>query len=181
MLSKNFEYTGQRWYFSQIALPIDPRPGLGDGVFQQEPLALEHAVAQAFVGGAVVVGRLGGAGEPALVDAAAVRAQGVPVGRGQLDPLAGVQEAPRHPVGRQPQQAAAGVQGAIQDRPTLSRFTIFDAHMVFDCSRLAKRLLLRSTPMRQTSLFYPRVLPLASSHGEQPAEKREIQAVWGFY
>ena len=45
-----------------------------------------------------------------------MRAQGVPVGRGQLDPLAGMEEAAGDPGGRQPQQAGAGIQGAVQDR-----------------------------------------------------------------
>ena len=100
-----------------MALPTIRGPASVDGVFQQEPLALEHAVAQPFVGGAAFVGGLGGAGEPPLVDAAAVRAQGVPVGRGQLDPLAGVQEVARHPGRRQPQQSPARLQGPAQNRP----------------------------------------------------------------
>ena len=110
-------------------LADDPRPGLLDGVAEQEPLALEDAVAQALVGGPALVGGLGRAGEPPLVDAAAMRAQGVPVGRGQLDPLAGMQEVARHPGGRQPQQAPAGVAKArSRIARTLSRLTIFDAH-----------------------------------------------------
>ena len=93
------------------------RAGLGHGVAEQEPLALEDGVAQPFVGRAVVVGRLGRAGEPAFVDAAAMGAQGVPIGRRQLDSLAGMEKTPRHPVGRQPQNAFAGIQGPIHDGP----------------------------------------------------------------
>ena len=98
-------------------LADDARSGLLDGVLQQEPLAFEHAVAQPFVGRAAFVGGLGGAGEPPLVDAAPMRAQGVPIGWGQLDPLAGVQEVARHPGRRQPQQSPARLQGTAQNRP----------------------------------------------------------------
>ncbi len=112
MLSKNLEYTGQRWYLSNIALPTRSRAAFGHGVGQREPLAFERDVAQALVRRAVFVGRFGGAGEPALVDTAAMRAERVPVARRQLDPLAGMQKAARHPGGRKPQQSAAGVEGA---------------------------------------------------------------------
>ena len=105
--------------FLPDCLADDLRAGLFDGVFQQEPLALEDAVAQSLVWGAAVVGGLGGAGEPAFVDAAAVCAQGIPIGRGKFDPLAGVQEVPRHPGGGQPQQSAAGIQGTAQNRPNI--------------------------------------------------------------
>ncbi len=96
-------------------LADDARAGFLHGVLQQEPLALEHAVAQTFVGRTAVIGGLGGAGEPTFVNAAPMRAQGVPIGRGQLDSLAGVHEVARHPVGRQPQQPLAGRQGTVQD------------------------------------------------------------------
>jgi hypothetical protein len=86
----------------------------GHGVGQSETLTLDRHVAQAFVRRAVFVRRFGRAGKPPLVDAAAVSAVGIPVARGQLDPLAGMQEAARHPGGRKPQQALAGVQRAAE-------------------------------------------------------------------
>ena len=100
-------------------LADEPGAGLGHGVAEQESLALEDGVAQPLVGRAVVVGRLGRAGEPAFVDAAAMGSQSVPVGRSQLDPLAGMEKTPRHPVGRQPQDAFAGVQRPIHDGPNV--------------------------------------------------------------
>ena len=125
MLSKNFEYTGQRLYLSNIALPISAAAGFGHRVAQRETLAFERDVAQPFVGRAIFVGRFGRAGEPALVDAAAMGAVSVPIGRGELDPLAGMQEAARHPGGSQPQQPAAGVQRRGSAAATLSRFRTF--------------------------------------------------------
>ena len=88
MLSKNFEYTGQRLYLLEHRLADELRAGLGDGIAQQELLAFELAEAEAFVPHAAFVGGFGRAGEPALVDAAAVRAVGVPIVGVQLDPLA---------------------------------------------------------------------------------------------
>ena len=105
MLSKNFEYTGQRLYLLEHRLADELRAGFGDRVAQQKLLALELAEAQPFVPHAAFVGGFGRAGEPALVDAAAMGAVGVPIVGMQLDPLAGMQKRPRHPGGREPQQA----------------------------------------------------------------------------
>src|ERR1019366_5734630 len=56
-----------------------------DGVRQKQFLAVKLDVGQAFIGrGQGTVGRLGGGGEPALVDAAAMATQYVKVARVQL-------------------------------------------------------------------------------------------------
>ena len=68
-----------------------------DGVLEGEPVAVVDDVAQALVGGCALVGGGGRRGEPALVDPAAVGAQGVEVLARQLEPAAGHQERPRHP------------------------------------------------------------------------------------
>ena len=75
----------------------------------------DHAVAQALVRHAAFVGGLGGGGEPALVNAAAVGAVGVDVVRVQLDAQAGLEERARHPGGRQAQQAAGVLQGGFDE------------------------------------------------------------------
>jgi hypothetical protein len=84
------------------------------GVYELVALPLKLAEAKALVPHAAFVGCFGRAGEPALVDAAAVRAVGVPVVGMQPDPLAGVQERPRHPRGRQTQPPLADVERPIQ-------------------------------------------------------------------
>ncbi len=100
--------------FFPNGLADDPPLAFLDGVFEEEALTLEDAVAQSLVRGTAVVGGLGGAGEPTLVDAAAVRAQGIPVGRRQLDPLARMEEVPRHPIGGKLQDPFGGVHRTIQ-------------------------------------------------------------------
>ena len=50
-----------------------------------------------------------------------MRAVGVPIVRVQLDPLARMQKRPRHPRRRQPQQALARIERAIENAATLSR------------------------------------------------------------
>ncbi len=74
MLSKNFEYTGQRLYLSNIALPTSRAPPSATRVAERETLLFERDVAQTFVRRTIVVGRFGCAGEPALVDAATMGA-----------------------------------------------------------------------------------------------------------
>jgi len=93
----------------------DPALALLHCIAQQETLAFEQAVAQPFVRCAVFVHRFSGAGEPTLVDPSAMHAQGIPVIRVQLDPFARLQEAARHPRGREPQQSSPGVHGTIQN------------------------------------------------------------------
>ena len=95
---------------------------LGHRVFKQELLALERAEALPLVPNPAVVGGVGRAGEPAFVDAAAMGAVSVPIARGELDSLAGVQKSPRHPSGREPQQALAGVESPVQHGPQIVGF-----------------------------------------------------------
>ncbi len=56
MLSKNFEYTGQRLYFFQIRSPTIMRAAFGHCLPQREPLSADHAIAQAFVRRAAFIG-----------------------------------------------------------------------------------------------------------------------------
>jgi hypothetical protein len=97
-------------------LADEPGAPLDDGVAEQEPLPLEHAPRQALVGDAALVGGLGRAREPPLVDAAAVEPVGVVVVGVQPHPLAGVEETPGHPGGREPKDAPAGVEGPPEGR-----------------------------------------------------------------
>ena len=96
-------------------LADEPRASLVDRVLQQELLAFERCEAQPLVPDAAFVRRLGGAREPTLVNAAAVGAVGVQIGRMQLDPASRMQEAPRHPGRREPQQAAALIERLIEN------------------------------------------------------------------
>src|SRR5262245_42455530 len=64
---------------------------------------------------AAFVGRLGRAGEPAFVDAAAIGPIGIKVAGKELDTAAWVQKRARHPRGREPQEAAALVEGPLED------------------------------------------------------------------
>jgi len=81
----------------------------GDGILELEPLSLEGDVAEPLVRFTVFVRRFRRATEPTLVDTTAMSAIGVPVAGRELDALAGMQEAARHPGGGQPQQSTAGV------------------------------------------------------------------------
>ena len=73
---------------------------------------MELDVAQAFVGrGQRSVGGLGGGGEPAFVDAAAMSAENVQIARIELQASAGHQEGARHPAGREAHNAFSGGQG----------------------------------------------------------------------
>ena len=90
----------------------------------------DDAVAQALVGHAAFVGGLGGGGEPAFVNAAAVGAVGVGVVGVELDAQAGLEEGARDPVGREAQQAAGVLQGGFDEGLTflvtvLSEVTVF--------------------------------------------------------
>ena len=96
-----------------VAVP-DPladelRLPLGDGVPQQETLPLVDTPRQPLVDDAPLVGGFGRTCKPTLVDPAPVEAVGVVVVGVEADPLAGVEEAPRHPGGGEPQHATAGV------------------------------------------------------------------------
>ena len=121
---------------SNIALPTSRGAGLGHGVAQQESLALEDAVAQPFVGRAAFVGRLGRAGEPALVDAAAVRAQAYQSVGASLIRLPGCKKlrGTQFGVNRKKPPPASIARSRIA--PTLSFVTIGDAHMMAPCSRM---------------------------------------------
>ena len=125
MLSKNFEYTGQRLYLLEHGVADEPRAGFGDRVAEQKLFAVELAEAEAFVPHAAFVGGFGRAGEPALVDAAAMGAVGVPIVGMQLDPLAGMQKRARHPGRRQPQQSFAGVECPVQQAADIIPFGNF--------------------------------------------------------
>ena len=88
--------------------PRNSSPSGLDGFLQQDLLAVEFDVAQAFVlRGERAVGGFGGGGEPALVDAAAMRAERVQIARIELQPPAGHQKRSGHPAGRQSDNARA--------------------------------------------------------------------------
>ena len=89
--------------------------GFADGVAQLEPLPFVQHVAQAFVDRAILVRRLGRAGEPPLVDAAAIGPEGVVIFRMQFDPMPRMQKAPRHPRRREPQQPFARIERGVQN------------------------------------------------------------------
>ncbi len=91
------------------------RAALGHGLLQSKTLPARHDIAQPFVGRAVLVGGRGGGGEPALVDAAAVQAEGVEIVGMELEPLARLQEGARHPARGQAQQPAALGQRGFDD------------------------------------------------------------------
>ena len=124
MLSKNFEYTGQRLYLSNIALPISVGAGFGHGVAQRELARLRSStVAQAFVRRAVVVGRFGGAGKPALVDSAAVGAVGIPIAGCSLMRLPGCKKLRGTQVGVSRNSPSPASIAELSSEPTLSFFT----------------------------------------------------------
>ena len=95
-------------------LPDKLRAPLAHRVAEHESLAAEHAPGEPLVGHAALVGGFGGAGEPALVDPAAVEAVGVVVVGVEADPLAGVEKTPRHPGGREPEEALPGLQRPVE-------------------------------------------------------------------
>ena len=80
-----------------------------DRLFEGEPVAVVDDVAESLVGRCPFVGRGGRRGEPALVDPAAVGAQGIEVLARQLEPAARHQERPRHPGRGQPQDPFTGL------------------------------------------------------------------------
>ncbi len=96
------------------ALADELRPSFAHGVAEQEPLTVEHAPGETLVGNPALVGRLGRAREPPLVDAAAVETVGVVVVGMEADPLAGVEKAPRHPRRREPDDALAGIHRVVE-------------------------------------------------------------------
>ena len=73
-------------------LADDLRAQFRDDVAQQELLLAGDAVAQPLVGRAAFVGGLGGGGEPAFIDAAAVRAEGVVIVRMEFEPSPRLQQ-----------------------------------------------------------------------------------------
>ena len=87
----------------------------GHHVAQQHTLVLEDHVAQALVRHASRVGRLGGRTEPALIDAAAVEAEGKQIIRVQLQPAPRITKHARHPIRCQPQHTVACVQRGVRD------------------------------------------------------------------
>jgi hypothetical protein len=82
-------------------------------LLQSETLPAGHDVAQAFVRRPVFIGGGRGGGEPALIDAAPVQAEGVKVIGMEFEAFAGLKEGARHPARRQPQQTAALGQGGF--------------------------------------------------------------------
>jgi len=94
-------------------LADDGGAALGNGLAQGEALVAGDAIAQAFVGDAAFVGGLGGGGEPAFVNAAAVGAVGVGVVGVELDAQAGLEERAGHPGGREAQQAVSLLQNCF--------------------------------------------------------------------
>jgi hypothetical protein len=94
-------------------LADDGGAAIRDRLPQREAFFADHAVAEALVGHAALVGRLGGGGEPALVNPAAVGAVGVGVVGMELDAQARLEEGARDPVGREAQQAAGVLQSGF--------------------------------------------------------------------
>ncbi len=115
MLSKNFEYTGQRLYWSKIVRADQIGTPFGDGVTEQELFAFEQTKAESFVPNATFVGRFGRAAEPAFIDSAAIGSESVVVARMQFDPSSRMQERAGNPSGCQAQQSARGIDGRIQN------------------------------------------------------------------
>ena len=72
-----------------MVLPTMRRPAILDGLAQGEALLADDAVAEALVGDAAFVGGLGGGGEPAFVNAAAVGAVSIGVVGMELEAQAG--------------------------------------------------------------------------------------------
>ena len=73
-------------------------------------------VGEAFVGrGQRTVGGLGGGGEPAFVDAAAMSAENVEIARIEFQAAAGHEEGARHPAGREADDAFSGGQGLANE------------------------------------------------------------------
>ncbi len=110
MLSKNFEYTGHFLYLPNISPPMSEAPSSATASRRRKRWPFEGDVAEAFVGHATFVGGFGGAGEPAFVDAAAVGAVGVVVAGVELDAAAWMEEAARHPGGREAQEPLGRVE-----------------------------------------------------------------------
>ena len=108
---------------------------LGHRVLQGEAASPADDVAQAFVGRAVVVGGRRGGGEPALVDAAAIEAEGVEVVGMQLEPLARLQERARHPAGGEAQQAAVVLERAFHQGADVGRDGFKRSHEIHEYAR----------------------------------------------
>ena len=114
-LSKNLQSTFQPPCSRMTSAPRNSSPMRLDGFLQQDALAVDGDVAEALVvRRAGAVGGVGGGGEPALVDAAAVRAERVEIARIELQTAARHQERSRHPAGRKPHDALARGQGVVQ-------------------------------------------------------------------
>ncbi len=80
-----------------------------DGVLEEDLPAVELDVAEAFIiGGERAVGGLGGGGEPALVDAAAMTAEDVEIARIELETSTRHKEGARHPAGGEADHTFAG-------------------------------------------------------------------------
>ena len=108
-LSKNLQSTFQPPYSRHHLGAQDLVADFRDGFAQQHALAVDRDIAEALVfRRAGAVGGLGGGRKPALVDAAAMRAQRVQIARIQFQPAARHQEGARHPAGRKSDDALAG-------------------------------------------------------------------------
>ena len=126
MLSKNFEYTGQRLYLSNIGLPMSRAPASATASRSVNRSPSKRDVAQAFVRHAAFVGGFGRAGKPALVDAAAIRTVGVPIVRMQLDALARMQKARGTQVGVSRSKPSAASNARSRSLPQLSLVAILE-------------------------------------------------------
>ncbi len=83
-----------------------------DGFFEQGFLALECDVAQTLIFGRErAVGGFGGGGEPAFVDASAMRAEGVEIARIELQAASRHEEGARDPAGGEAYDAFARFAG----------------------------------------------------------------------
>ena len=99
--------------------PHESRPFEVDGFLEcEDPFPLGNYVTQSLVRGSAGVGGRRRRPKPALVDAASMASQRIKVLRCQLNPLTRHKKRPRHPCGRQTQNAG----GSFQDLPHQKRF-----------------------------------------------------------
>ena len=109
--------------------PRNASPCVSIASFRSDALAVDGDVAESLVlrrsGSVVGIGRRG---EPALVDAAAVGAEGVEIARVQLQPASGHQKRSGNPAGRQPDKPVTGGEGVF-DQLCIGHRT-FAAHAI---------------------------------------------------
>src|SRR4051812_1842212 len=106
----------KQWFADKLSA------GFGDGISQQKFFAFEFAEAEAFVPNAAFIRSLGRAGEPAFVDTATMGAVRVPIIGMQTNSLAGVEERPRHPSGRESEESVAGVESTAEQAADVVAF-----------------------------------------------------------